>query len=75
MPCINSPKLLHIYKFKTLCKAYHSVKCCSSYHEGWTLHEGWSSYDNCHGNPGKRYGYRRKTILYTGETHVKNNIF
>jgi hypothetical protein len=36
------------------------------------LHEGWSSYDNfvdnCH-------GVRRKTIVYTANTHVKMLIF
>jgi hypothetical protein len=43
------------------------------------LHEGWSSYDtfvtcfNCHGVPGKRYGFLWKSFLYTWRTRVKND--
>jgi hypothetical protein len=41
-------------------------------HERWSSYDFFiSSYDNCLGVPGKRYGFCRKALFYAKETHGK----
>jgi hypothetical protein len=58
---ISIIKSINIHNRKRLIKTGKPKLCCNekrANHGEERLHEGWSSYDYCHGVRGKRYGFR-----------------